>query len=138
MSFSERQTHFFRAFLEVVVPEANEDVVGVADRMVSSKPAAIQKKMRLFMFVANILPFFRFFRTFPSLSVQKRERFLRWLATGPVGLFRLGFWGLRSVALLAFYGDEGSWKGLEYGGPIVDRPRRLDLPVDPYDTLGDA
>lgn len=134
--FSEGQARFFGAFLEVVVPEAHTDIVRAADRMISSKPASIQRKMKLFMFVASVLPVFRFFRTFPNLSVDARERFLGWMASGPIGLFRLGFWGLRSVALLAFYGDERSWEGLEYSGPILDRPRRLDLPVDPFDPAG--
>jgi hypothetical protein len=131
--FSERQAAVFRALLETIVPGADPALVNEADRIMASKPPDLRRKTKLFLMIVNLLPLLRWLRPFTSLTASERERFLGFLATGPIRLFRLGFFGVRSVALIAHYGADASFPRLGYRGPIVaERARRLEEPSDPY------
>jgi hypothetical protein len=130
--FSARQAGVFRALLEALIPGASPALVFEVDRIMASKPPDLRRKTKLFLLVLNLLPVLRWLRPFVWLTLEQRERFLRFLERGPVRLFRLGFFGVRSVAMIAHYGSEASWQRIGFHGPVVDRGRRLEEPLDPY------
>jgi hypothetical protein len=70
------------------------------------------------------LPVPRFGRRLTRLDPEHQARYLTWLESQPVPLLRAGFWGVRTLALLGYYGrptavhalgyapDARGWEGL--------------------------
>jgi hypothetical protein len=50
------------------------------------------------------LPVLRYGRRFTSLNLVQRACFLSHLEDHPIQVVRVGFWGLRTLALLGYYG----------------------------------
>ena len=101
----------FRTVVLTVVPDAASlDEAGWAEleelvlRSLRARPSELQQRIRLFMRLVQWLPLLRLGRPFTSLSPQQRDRFLGSLQEHRIDAIRLGFWGLRTLALLGYYG----------------------------------
>ena len=66
----------------------------------------------------------RFGRPFESLAGDRQDRVLRWLEGGPVSLLRKGFWGLKVMVFMGYYGQVESWPEIGYA-PERDGNARL-------------
>lgn len=111
----------FRALVCTVVPEAaslDEKGWSDAERLVETalgmRPASLQRRVRLFLRFVEWLPLVRYGRRFTSLDAQRRARFLSSLQDHPVQLIRLGFWGVRTLALMGYYGRLEAAKAIGY------------------------
>ena len=101
----------FRAVVVTVVPEAKQlDETGwlaleelVEDALEIRSPA-LRGQLQLFLFAIEWLPVLRYGRTFGALGDEQRGRILRYLQNHQVERIRCGFWGLRTLALLGYYG----------------------------------
>jgi hypothetical protein len=71
-------------------------------------------QLRLFMRVLQWLPLLRFGRPLTRLDASRRTRFLEAMQNSPVALFRKGFWGVRTVALLGYYGRAAAGSEIGY------------------------
>ncbi len=101
----------FRAVATTVVPEAAgldapqwarfEQLVAEA---LAVRPQRQQRHLQLFLRLVEWLPVFRYGRTFTSLDPARRKAFLAYLQDYRLELIRTGFWGLRTLALLGYYG----------------------------------
>jgi hypothetical protein len=101
----------FRALATSIVPEAVNlapeewsEVEQIVERGVASRPDAIRRQLRLFVRILNVLPLFRFGHTFRSLDPERRTRFLLAMQDAPVLLLRRGFWGIRTLVFMGYYG----------------------------------
>lgn len=111
----------FRALVCTVVPEAaslDEKGWGDAERLVETalgmRPANLQRRVLLFLRFVQWLPLVRYGRRFTSLDAARRARFLSSLQGHPVQLIRLGFWGVRTLALMGYYGRPEAAKAIGY------------------------
>lgn len=103
----------FRAVTETVVPETRElDEPGwsrleavVADAL-AARPLALRRQLRILLRALQWLPLLRWGRTFPALPPGARRRVLSALQDAPVLALRRGFWGLRTLAFMGYYGRE--------------------------------
>jgi len=100
-----------RAIACTIVPEAVSldgkawaDFDKLTDAALGGRPPALQRRLQLFLRAIDWLPVFRFGRRFVSLQPAQRAQFLSSLENHPVQLIRSGFWGLRTLVLLGFYG----------------------------------
>jgi hypothetical protein len=100
-----------RAIACTIVPEAaamDEKAWGefnaLMDAALGDRPRELQRRLQLFLRAIDWLPVFRFGRRFVSLQPAQRARFLSGLENHPVQLIRSGFWGLRTLVLLGYYG----------------------------------
>jgi hypothetical protein len=100
-----------RAIACTIVPEAVSldenawaDFDKLTDAALGDRPPALQRRLQLFLHAIDWLPVFRFGRRFASLQPAQRARFLSGLENHPVQLIRSGFWGLRALVLLGYYG----------------------------------
>lgn len=101
----------FRAIVQTVLPEtaalnpeqweSMERLVGDALRRRSAREV---RQLRLFLQLIECAPVFRYGCRFTSLDLSRRTRILRYLQDHPVQLIRAGFWGLRTLAFLGYYG----------------------------------
>ena len=101
----------FRAVVVTVVPEANQlDERGwlaleeLVEDAIATRPPALRRQLQLFLRAIDWLPLLRYGRTFSALQDQQRRRVLCYLQDHPVERIRCGFWGLRTLALLGYYG----------------------------------
>ena len=103
----------FRAIAATVVPEAIrldekgwlelEQIIGNA---LEARPAGLRRQLRLLIGALDVLPIFRYGRTFQGLDPSRRDRFLLGIQDAPLLLLRRGFWGLRTLIFMGYYGRE--------------------------------
>jgi hypothetical protein len=100
-----------RAIADTIVPEAAamdekawSEFDALMDAALGDRPPALQRRLQLFLRAIDWLPVFRLGRRFVSLQPAQRARFLASLENHPVQLIRSGFWGLRTLVLLGYYG----------------------------------
>jgi hypothetical protein len=101
----------FRAVAATVVPEAAaldenawlalEYIIGDA---LEARPAGLRRQLLLFLRAIDLLPIFRYGRTFQGLDSARRNQFLLGLQDSPLLLVRRGFWGLRTLIFMGYYG----------------------------------
>lgn len=111
----------FRALVCAVVPEAaslDEQDWSEAERLVETaldmRPANLQRRVLLFLRFMEWLPLARYGRRFTSLDAARRAQFLSSLQDHRVQVIRLGFWGVRTLALMGYYGRPEAAKAIGY------------------------
>jgi hypothetical protein len=124
----------FRAVVVTVVPDAKQlDEPGwlaleaLVEDVLELRPPALRRQLQLFLRAIHWLPVVRYGRTFAALGDEQRSRILCYLQDHPVERIRCGFWGLRTLAFLGYYGrpegahaigyrpDPRGWEAVESG-----------------------
>lgn len=102
----------FRAVATTVTPETSAldeagwtEMENVIQTQLASRPESLRRQIRLFVRLVQWLPVFRHLRRFTDLDTAKRSAFLSWMQRCPVTTLRVGFWGLRSLVFLGYYGS---------------------------------
>ncbi|NIN72737.1 MAG: hypothetical protein GTO46_12605 [Gemmatimonadetes bacterium] len=111
----------FRAVVCTVVPEADElnatewgELMALVDESLRGRPSELRRQLRLFLRLVEWLPLFRYGRRFSSLESGRRARFLAGLQNHRLDRIRVGFWGLRTLALLGYYGRGAAAAAIGY------------------------
>jgi hypothetical protein len=111
----------FRAVVSTVVPEAGRlheqgwaELETLVEAALRDRPAAMLRQLRLFLRAIQWFCVFRYGRSFTSLSTDKRTRVLSHLQDHRIELVRCGFWGLRTLAFLGFYGRADATQAIGY------------------------
>lgn len=125
----------FRTVARTVVPEAEtlgeegwrevEEIVGA---VLQDRPRALRRQLRLLLEVIRWLPLLRWGRTFPHLSADARRRVLQGFQEAPLLALRRGFWGLRTLCLMGYYGRESAREEIGYAARLRGRQER-DTPT---------
>lgn len=90
------------------------ELEGLIEGALRERPQALKRQLRLFLRLIQWLPVFRYGRPFTSLKPTQRTRFLSSLQEHPIQSVRVGFWGLRTLALLGYYGRPDAAKAIGY------------------------
>lgn len=111
----------FRAVTSTVVPEAAEldepgwrELGTMVEQILRDRPPAMLRQLRWFLRTIQWLCVIRYGRSFTSLSADKRTQVLFYLQDHPVELVRSGFWGLRTLAFLGYYGRAQAVQAIGY------------------------
>ena len=111
----------FRAIVSTVVPEANQldepgwrELEALVETTLRDRPPAMLRQLQLFLRAIQWLPVFRYGRGFTSLNAARRAQFLAHLEDHRIELIRCGFWGLRTLAFLGFYGRAEAVQAIGY------------------------
>jgi len=114
-----------------VVPEtASLDAVGraefegIVDAALGDRPASVRRQFGVFLKVIRLAPLLRFGRSFSRLPADRQDAVLRWFQDGPVPLFRNGFWGLKAIVFMGYYGRPAVWREIGYA-PEFDSLERV-------------
>ncbi|MBZ5658718.1 MAG: hypothetical protein LAO56_26050 [Acidobacteriia bacterium] len=101
----------FRAVVVTVVPDARQldepswlALEELVEDALEIRRPALRGQLQLFLRVIQWLPVVRYGRTFVALRDEERSRILRYMQDHPVERIRCGFWGLRTLAFLGYYG----------------------------------
>lgn len=111
----------FRAVTVTVVPEAQQldgaswdELEHAVEHALRDRPPVLLRQLRFFLRAIQWLPLFRYGQTFTSLSSAQRLRILSYLQDFRVERVRCGFWGLRTVVFLGYYGTAGGVRATGY------------------------
>jgi len=115
----------FRALAETIVPEAKaldgngcSELEAIVENGLASRPRSVRRQFRLFIAAINFLPLFRFGRTFRALSAARRTAFLHRLEGSPLLLIRRGFWGVRTLVFMGYYGRDAARDAIGYRADV--------------------
>lgn len=111
----------FRAVVVTVVPEAKQleksgwlALEALVDDALEFRPPSLRGQLQLFLRAIEWLPVVRYGRAFTRLGDEQRSRILRYLQDHPVERIRCGFWGLRTLAFLGYYGRPDGAQAIGY------------------------
>ena len=120
-----------RAFTTTVVPSAGEldedgwrELEGIVAAALAARPPAVARQVRAFLRLVQVLALVTCGRGFAALDDARRTRVLRRLQDSRIRLLRVGFWGLRTLVLMGYYGREEAASALGW----APDPRGLDTP----------
>ncbi len=101
----------FRTVVMMVVPEARTldkrgwlNLEGLVEDTLRDRTPALLRQLQLFLRAIEWLPVLRYGHTFTGLRNEQRHRVLRYLQDHRLQAIRCGFWGLRALAFLGYYG----------------------------------
>jgi len=128
--FDPQTAMIFRAVAGCIVPSEpgspgadSEAALLIADGALADRPANDRKLLATFLKVIEALPRLRYARPFTKLTPPQQRSVLAFLETNRlVPKLRQGFFGVKTFALLGFYGSESSFAELRYPGPRLDAP----------------
>lgn len=131
LPLTERQWRFLRVVaVRVVPPVAGLDTAGAArfeaivGKALADRPPALGRQFRLFLALLRWAPLLRFGARFERLSPARQDAVLRFLLDAPIAKLRAGFWGLRALVFMGYYGQPETWPAIRYA-PSVDGNERL-------------
>ena len=120
-----RRLKTFLAVAACIVPDDDEfegagtpATASVVDWALARMPENLRKKFLLLLMVVEILGVFFGGRFFSNNSKAAKNRQLLWMESGPVGLLRMGFFGLKNFACMGYFCREDVWKFIGYDGPV--------------------
>lgn len=95
----------------VVPPLADLDEAGrarfrtIIATALAERPPGVQAQIRAFLTLLRLAPLLRWGRTFSQLPGERQDRFLRWLQDEAPARLRQGFWGLKTLIFMGYYGQ---------------------------------
>jgi hypothetical protein len=114
-----------------VVPEVAElDRSGttrffeIIDRLLATRPAPVRRQLAGFLGLIHWLPVLRYGRPYEALPPARQDAVLRWLQECPIGLLQKGFWGLKTIIFMGYYGQPEIAQQIGYT-PVQDGNSRL-------------
>jgi len=75
------------------------------DDMLSTRPRGMVRLLGLFLVVLRWLPLLRFGGRLDHLAPERQTRALTWFEDFPLGVVRTGFWGVKTLVFLGYYGQ---------------------------------
>jgi hypothetical protein len=111
----------FRAIVVTIVPDSKQlDEPGwlaleeLVEDALEIRPRTLRSQLQLFLRAIEWLPVLRYGRTFVALRDEQRSRVLTYLQDHQLERIRCGFWGLRTLAFLGYYGRPEGARAIGY------------------------
>ena len=111
-SLSQEKAEFLRVLAARIVPETTEldsagmgRLIGLIDEALLERPPSVRRQFGIYLNLLRWAPLVRFGGPFEELSADRQDAVLRWFESCPVGLLRSGFWGLKVLIFMGYYGQ---------------------------------
>lgn len=104
--------------LREVDGRARDDVRRIIEHAVAARPPDVQRQLAMFLGLLRLAPVARYGRPFERLSTDRQDAVLRWFQDAPLRRLRKGFWGVKTLIYMGYYGRP------DVGSDIVYRPSR--------------
>jgi hypothetical protein len=111
-SLSQEKAQFLQILAARIVPESAElDAAGAArffgiiDDALQNRGPAVRRQFGVFLGLLRWAPLFRYGAPFEKLRPERQDAVLRWFEDCPAGLPRKGFWGLKTMVFMGYYGQ---------------------------------
>jgi len=120
-ALTDPQRAFLLAIAQRIVPASatmtfaeREEMVALIEGTLASRTPAMRRQFRVFLAALRWLPFLRYLRPLDRLTGLRQDAALRWFQDHPLQLIRGGFWGVRTLLLLGFYGRSAIGPSIAY------------------------
>jgi hypothetical protein len=94
-----------------VVPESasmagspRAQMLFLIDEALAARPPAMQRQFGRFLIVLRWAPLLRYLRPLDRLDPRRQDAVLRWFQDCPFQTVRSGFWGVRTLIFIGYYG----------------------------------
>ncbi len=91
-----------------------EEFEAIVERALLTRPASIRRQVRLFVRILELYPILRHGAPFTRLRDDTRLSFLRGVERSRFLVFRRGFWALRTLVFMGYYGRPAVRIGIGY------------------------
>ena len=102
-----------------MTPAGRDAMIALIEGTLASRTPAMRGQFRLFLRLLRWLPFLRHFRPLDRLDGPRQDAALRGFQDHPRQIIRAGFWGVRTLVLLGYYGQPATGPSISYT-PSVD------------------
>ena len=93
---------------------SRERFLEIIDEALGERPKIMHRQLALFLRVLNLAPYLRWGRPLGRLDAVDAERALRWFQEAPMAKLRQGFWGLKTLVFMGYYGQSEVWPEVGY------------------------
>ena len=111
-SLSRENSEFLAVLAGRIVPEATEldssgqaRFFGIIDEALLDRDPSVRRQFGTFLAVLRWAPLARYGGPLEKLSLERQDAVLRWFEDCPVGILRKGFWGLKAMVFMGYYGQ---------------------------------
>jgi len=111
-SLSQEKAEFLQVLAARIVPETTEldaaglsRFFGIIDEALQGRPASVRRQFTTFLGLLRWAPVARYGSPLEKLRAERQYAVLRLFEDCPVGLFRKGFWGLKAMVFMGYYGQ---------------------------------
>jgi len=111
-SLSQEKAEFLQVLAARIVPETIEldaaglsRFFGIIDEALQDRPASVRRQFATFLGVLRWAPLARYGSPLEKLRAERQDAVLRWFEDCPVSLLRKGFWGLKAMIFMGYYGQ---------------------------------
>jgi hypothetical protein len=118
---SENQKRLLWAVALRLVPEAasldaaaRDKFFALVEGALSGRSSSLIGQFKLFLAVLQWIPVLRFGLPLTALSGERQDAVLRWFQEAPYHLIRKGFWGLKTMLMMGYYGQPETWEKISY------------------------
>ena len=130
-ALTQEKADFFWVLAKRIVPETVElDEDGrrrffdIIDGALLDRPDNVRRQFSTFLSVIKKAPLIRYGKSFEKLTGDCQDAVLCWFEDCPVGLLRKGFWGLKAMVFMGYYGQPETNPVVGYA-PEFDGKARL-------------
>lgn len=123
----------FMALAARIVPEtaalddgSRSRGLALVEDLLASRPARMRRELAIFLLLMRWLPALRYGRPLDRLAPGDQDTALTWFQNAPVALFRKGFWGVKTLVFLSYYGRPEIGEAIGYR-PEHDGNRQLRM-----------
>ncbi len=109
----------------VLDQEQRELFFSIVDAALEERPQGMRRQLAVFLRVLDLAPLLRWGRRLGALPPERAEAVLRWFQEAPLDRLRKGFWGLRTLVFMGYYGRLAAWPEIGYS-PDFDGRGALD------------
>lgn len=120
-TFSPKKEAFFLALSHRIVPEialldqnGRERFLQIVDDTLATRPALVQRQFRFFLSILRISSIPRHFKTLDRLPPDRQDRILSRFQHSSNNLLRRGFWGLKTLIFMGYYGQPEVARRIRY------------------------
>jgi hypothetical protein len=85
-------------------PDARARFLALIEDELATRPESMRRQFSLFLSIVRWAPIIRYGRRLDHLDGARQDAVLRFIQHAPIQLVRSGFWGLRTLVYLGYYG----------------------------------
>lgn len=95
-------------------PQEEAQFWWIIEDALAGRSPALCRQFNLFLNLLRWLPALRYGAPLDHLPPERQDSVLRWFQGAPIPLIRKGFWGLKALLFMGFYGRPGVGERLGY------------------------
>jgi hypothetical protein len=111
-SLSQEKAEFLQVLAARIVPETAaldsaglSRFFGIIDHALLARPVPVRRQFAVFLGLLRWAPVLRYGAPLEKLRANRQDSVLRWFEDCPASLLRTGFWGLKAMVFMGYYGQ---------------------------------